>query len=517
MRNVQTAASGGTLPAGDYDYAVTASTPNGETTLSDAESASVAANGTAQVNWEAVCHATTYNVYRSPAGGTSWSKLATVSQPPTAFNDAGPATVTFTDTGAAAVGGAPPTGNTAVVSPYGQNANLAPALIDTGIRYTATDASKADGTAPAGSSFTVSGTSTQAVPRWPTNVYYNVATQTEQLDEYNWLYMPPPTGACTPIAGVTTCRTAPATWAEYVANEKQIMFRHLMGNDPRPHYFHESNIAETSNPEGGLLYKVVDALLADYRSYFADNAPLVQLNKTQAGDELARQDKWAQDVAAGRVTAYLLDGKVHVSTTATMDVPLTGVTGVGSAYGGQQSGWTTVKAGQEAVFPPEIKQPVTPAPNPPVKPVRPVKPAPKPPVGAPSAPRIQSLGVAPRTFAVARGKVGGTRISWRLSKAATLRLRFERSLAGRRSGRSCRPVTRANARRPKCRRYVSVGTKTLAARSGRGSVRFSGWLGRRTLGVGSYRLVAVANASGRTSAPRTVGFNVRAASKRARR
>ena len=37
---------------------------------------------------------------------------------------------------------------------------------------------------------------------------------------------------------------------------------------------------------------------------------------------------------------------MHVSTTATMEVPLTGTT-VGGDYGGQRSGWTTVNAGAE--------------------------------------------------------------------------------------------------------------------------------------------------------------------------
>ena len=29
------------------------------------------------------------------------------------------------------------------------------------------------------------------IPRYPTNVYYNVATQAQLTDEYNHLYLPP--------------------------------------------------------------------------------------------------------------------------------------------------------------------------------------------------------------------------------------------------------------------------------------------------------------------------------------
>ena len=34
----------------------------------------------------------------------------------------------------------------------------------------------------------------QAVPRYPSNVYYNVSRQGQQLDEYNWIYVAPANG-----------------------------------------------------------------------------------------------------------------------------------------------------------------------------------------------------------------------------------------------------------------------------------------------------------------------------------
>ena len=47
------------------------------------------------------------------------------------------------------------------------------------------------------------------------------------------------------------------------------MFRHLVDNDPRPHYFHQSNLAdynpalpETDPGQGGILYPVIGGLLA---------------------------------------------------------------------------------------------------------------------------------------------------------------------------------------------------------------------------------------------------------------
>jgi hypothetical protein len=379
--------TGGTLAPGTYEYAVSATTAHGETPASTTQGTVAApatgstapADNAVTVTWDAVCHATSYKVYRAPVTTTgtttttgAFSLIATV---PVAAGDTAtdtgaqaPRALSFTDTGVPGTPGTPPTANNATVDPYAQNPNTIAALTAAKVANVATDASKAypdpavagstASTITAGSTF-VDGPA-QTVPRYPTNVYYNVANQGDQLAEYNWIYLDPTVdpanGGCVPIAGVTTCNTAKATWADYVASESSIMFKHVAGNDPRPHYFHQTNLAqwnpalpETDPAQGGILYPVVDALLDRYNTAFNASMPLVQLTETEIAKELARQAKWAADLAAKRVTAYLQDGTVHVLTTTDMDVPLTGTT-AGSAYGGQNSGWTTVKAGVDTTF-----------------------------------------------------------------------------------------------------------------------------------------------------------------------
>src|SRR5207342_3203245 len=120
-----------------------------------------------------------------------------------------------------------------------QNPNVLAGLAAAGITTFATDASKGYPTVPGaiagpllppGASWMQGGA--RAVPRYPSNVYYNVSRQGQQLDEYNWIYLAPANGGgCVPVAGVTTCRTAPATWTDYVTSENNVMFRHVMGND----------------------------------------------------------------------------------------------------------------------------------------------------------------------------------------------------------------------------------------------------------------------------------------------
>jgi hypothetical protein len=322
------------------------------------------------------------------------------------------------------------------------------------------------------------------VPRYPSNVYYNVETQAEQLDEYNYIYLPPPAGKCVSSA-TNTCRTAPATWAEYVDSEAGIMFRHVMGNDPRPHFAHQSNVAGD-----GVLYTVVDELLRRYRLYFG--APLVQLTHKEIGQTIARQAGWAQNLAAGRVSGYLQDGLVHVTTTTTMPVPVTG-TPQGDLYGGERSGWFTVAPGQ-----PLVQQ----APGAATVRRR---------AGAVAAQRAQRTKAAqakklrmtrvrmtPRRFAVSHSRrsvkrrrshaTDGTTVTWVLNQRASVRITV----------RKLRPGGRTTMVRSFTRKGIT----------GENTARYSGRVGRRLLKPGRYRMTITAATKDQRTAPRRLAFTV---------
>jgi hypothetical protein len=194
------------------------------------------------------------------------------------------------------------------------NPEMAAALAEAGIRFIASDSSREASQRLIGPSLTVR--------RYPMNIFYNVGTREEQLDEYNYIYYE----ACT-----IGCLSAPATWDQYVANEVTILFRHITQNDANPHYSHVSNLAED-----GTMYPVIDAALAQYRSYFT--APLVVPTQTQAGEQQRRQAEWAQALANGQVTATLRGSRVYVSAPAGVFIPVTGVREV-STYGTLRTGW----------------------------------------------------------------------------------------------------------------------------------------------------------------------------------
>jgi len=116
-----------------------------------------------------------------------------------------------------------------------------------------------------------------------------------------------------------------------------------MLNDPRPHFFHQTNLAESERPEGAVFYPVLNATLASYSRYFNASEPIVQLTPTQISEQLNRQERWG---SASGVSGYIEGARVVVANagTAVVSVPLSG-TEVGTLYGGTRSGWANAAVG----------------------------------------------------------------------------------------------------------------------------------------------------------------------------
>ncbi len=228
------------------------------------------------------------------------------------------------------------------------NPFLGPALAAEGVAWTASDASRETG------SRTVDGGRTQTVPRHPMNIFYNAGTFQDEVSEYNWIYTSaanggsgicsanPLTSTCiTPMANgnATQARTSFDTAIKPL--EVRIALSHVLTNDPRPHYAHQSNLAED-----GILYPVVEGVLAAYRAAFADNAPVITPTVTESGVILTRSAAWAQ--ARTTAVGYLDADGVHVPDAGATAVPVTvpsattlvngSPTGL-DGYGGERSGW----------------------------------------------------------------------------------------------------------------------------------------------------------------------------------
>jgi hypothetical protein len=238
---------------------------------------------------------------------------------------------------------------------------------------------------------------------------------------------------------------------------------------------------------------------------------------------MARQAKWQRDLAAGRVTAYLQDGKVQVTTTQTIEVPITG-TPEGELYGGERSGWFTVAGSTPVTQPAAPAQGSGPAVGPGAAPGGAAQ---QPGVAvrgtAASRLKIDRLRITPRRFAASRSaraarKVrkaarrapDGATITWLLNRRATVRLSVTKVVTGRRVGGRCVTATsKAKRRGATCTRTVAVGTLKRSAIAGENAVRLTGRIGRRTLTPGRYRVtVRATGADGRTAAPKSLTFTV---------
>ena len=102
--------TGGTLPAGTYDYAVTALTPTGQTTVSSVQSSTVATGATVKLSWGGPVGSTAYRIYR----GTSPTNLRLVGTLAHVTTQQGDPGCMWTDTGSETPSAvSPPTTNTA--------------------------------------------------------------------------------------------------------------------------------------------------------------------------------------------------------------------------------------------------------------------------------------------------------------------------------------------------------------------------------------------------------------------
>ncbi|MGW2487649.1 hypothetical protein ACWCV9_10555 [Streptomyces sp. NPDC001606] len=236
------------------------------------------------------------------------------------------------------------------------NPNLAPALADNGVQWTGSDDSREP------EQRTVTGGTTLTVPRYPMNVYYNVGTRAEMADEYNWIYTSKADGGSGLCENnpTSTCLPAPLDTAtgytdRIVPAEAHTDLGHVLANDPRPHYAHQSNLAEDR-----ILYPVLDRVLADYQALFADNTPVVNLRESAIGTELHHRATWQTALDSGRVTAYRIGTTVTVTAPSGTPVPVTApegtqqqnlltTTAFGTPYAGERQAWATPGALQSAL------------------------------------------------------------------------------------------------------------------------------------------------------------------------
>jgi hypothetical protein len=210
------------------------------------------------------------------------------------------------------------------------NPNLPAALELSGVTAVAADASRTPAPAYVGDAVTV--------PRHPTNIYTHVSTWPELLSEYR-RYHP-------------EASDAPDHATAFLEAENQVTLRHMLGNDPRPLFAHQSNLTNDR-----LLLRLLEHALALYNSYFSPEAPVQNLSMDDIALELRRREHWLSVRRSDRVSATVDKGVVTITSRTDTEVPVSmpRATAVarrwrrraafGAEYGGRASQWLPIRAG----------------------------------------------------------------------------------------------------------------------------------------------------------------------------
>ena len=281
---------------------------------------------------------TPWQCAKTSTGGINWASQATIASE-ISKNVAYAKTNTLPNFDAASLVTGEHSGLKSLPQMPADNPYLASALTQQRIKWIASDASRESEPRVLGSATTV--------PRHPMNIYYNTSTKANAVDEYNWLYTSRAdggSGLCEDNPATSTCIT-PLTQDGFdsyiVPKEKQIALGHVLDNDARPHYAHQSNLTGDR-----ILYPVVEGILGSYRGVYADNAPIVNVTTAEAGTQLVRQQTWR--ARSSQVQATISGTKLQLfnNSFSAIDVPVTtpsgtrsGLSTFGQSYGGQSSDW----------------------------------------------------------------------------------------------------------------------------------------------------------------------------------
>jgi len=169
------------------------------------------------------------------------------------------------------------------------------------------------------------------LPRWPTNIFYNVYRPAELVDEYNHIFHDRFVNAGQDPCSIPGAICVPRTYAEILMAEADGALRHMLTFNKWPHFFHQANVAKYDENGNTLQFDWLNAVFAAYQQLFklpVKNYPYYLIgNKTE--------EKLTAKSATIQATWDRTTNQVTLSADKTVpDLPVTGVSD-GELYGGQ--------------------------------------------------------------------------------------------------------------------------------------------------------------------------------------
>ncbi len=203
-----------------------------------------------------------------------------------------------------------------VLRDYGlqsSNPALLRAMVDSGVRFIGANRSVGSHTADCDSCgiWHPLEPRLMLVPRWPTQVYFNVTNPSEALSEYN------------------TIQKTNIDYNTFLDREAQIALKHILSGSVYPHFFHQTNFHEYA-PGHSLVSDWSEAVVRAYSQYF--DLPLVSFYWDATTDYVEKKTKFNLNDVVGLWDRPI--NTVHLSSGTGGVIFLTGThQGNGWSYG----------------------------------------------------------------------------------------------------------------------------------------------------------------------------------------
>ncbi|MDQ2730287.1 MAG: hypothetical protein M3Y56_01395 [Armatimonadota bacterium] len=170
------------------------------------------------------------------------------------------------------------------------------------------------------------------VPRYPTNLYYNVSQPSEWVSEYNSIY------------GAYWGRNL--SYSEILDKESQVMLAYMLMGNMNPLMFHQPNLRAYDGVHS-LLGDLMDRTFAKYNAIY--KLPIVDLTLDKIGQRMASRMQYN---AAGVTASYVPGKSITLTAQKAVTVPVTGLSVTGAeVYGGQSIASINIAAGKSVTIP----------------------------------------------------------------------------------------------------------------------------------------------------------------------
>ncbi|SEL66361.1 hypothetical protein SAMN05216387_1261, partial [Nitrosovibrio tenuis] len=169
------------------------------------------------------------------------------------------------------------------------------------------------------------------LPRWPTNIFYNVTKPDQLMDEYNYIFHDRFVNAGQDPCQIPGAVCSTRTYAQILQAEADIALRHMLTFNKWPHFFHQTNLAKYDASGNTLQFDWLNAVFTEYERLL--KLPVRNFPYYLIGDRTAERLKYKSAV----VQAVWNRTTNQVTLSANTAVPNLLVTGLagGELYGGQ--------------------------------------------------------------------------------------------------------------------------------------------------------------------------------------